>query len=303
MPELPEVHTTATILNKLVKNLVINNVWTNYGGPIHIGKNNIKNKEYFKNFKKEVSSKKIISAGRIGKNVLIHLSNKKTIVVHMKMTGHILYGKYLLNKKTNEWKAVEKGPLQDPFNRFIRFLISFTNGRSLALSDMRKFARITLVNTNHLEKDSDLKNIGPDTLKVSYKEFKNQLLKKPRWKIKHALLDQELLAGIGNIYSDEALWMSDIHPESLVSKIPEKDFKKLYSASVSVLKKGIDFKGDSMSDYRNPYGEKGSFQLHHKAYRRTGQKCLRKKCFGKICRIPVGGRNSHFCDKHQKLFA
>jgi len=113
-------------------------------------------------------------------------------------------------------------------------------------------------------------------------------------------MDQSIIAGIGNIYSDEMLWLAGIHPESKPGKIPENLMKLLYKSMKEVLKKGIDFGGDSMSDYRNIYGEKGQFQGKHNAYRKTGTKCARKNCKGIITRKMVGGRSSHFCSIHQK---
>ncbi|MFA6338585.1 MAG: bifunctional DNA-formamidopyrimidine glycosylase/DNA-(apurinic or apyrimidinic site) lyase [Candidatus Paceibacterota bacterium] len=304
MPELPEVQTTATILNKLLPDLKITDVWTDYGGAFHVGKRNIKDKKYFEEFKKQVVGTKIKSSSRLGKQVLINLSNEKTIVVHLKMTGHLLYGKYVYDEKNKTWKADEPGPLQDPYNRFIHFLISFSNGKSLALSDVRKFARTTLVETAHLDTDDDLKHLGPNPLmkQFHFKEFADKLLKKPKGKIKQVLMDQSIIAGIGNIYSDEILWFAGVHPESIVSKIPETELKKMFQGMKKILEEGIDFGGDSLSDYRNPYGEKGKYQYHHKAYQQTKKPCTKKGCKGIIEKLKIGGRSGHFCPVHQKLF-
>ena len=149
----------------------------------------------------------------------------------------------------------------------------------------------------------DLLKLGPEPLEKSftYKIFKERLYKKPNGKIKTVLMDQTIISGIGNIYSDEVLWMSGIHPLSRVKKIPEKNLKSLYESITKVLNESIKVGGDSMSDYRNPLGEKGGYQKIHKVYRRTGEKCL-KKDGGIIRRIKVGGRSAHYCDVHQKLF-
>ncbi len=114
-------------------------------------------------------------------------------------------------------------------------------------------------------------------------------------------MDQKIVAGIGNIYSDEILWMSGIHPEERVKNITDDKFKKMFDSMKEVLKKGISFGGDSMSDYRNILGKKGEFQLHHKVYQRKGEKCSKPGCKGVIIRIVVGGRSAHFCPVHQKL--
>ncbi|MEK9185010.1 MAG: bifunctional DNA-formamidopyrimidine glycosylase/DNA-(apurinic or apyrimidinic site) lyase [Patescibacteria group bacterium] len=299
MPELPEVHTTATILNKLISGLVIKDIWSGYNSSFHKGKENIKNVDYFKIFKKEVVGKKIVNVKRRGKNVLINLEKDTTILIHMKMTGHLLYGTYSVKRGT--WGAVEKGPLQDPFNRFIRLIFTLSDKKHLAFSDMRKFAKVCLIKTDKLEESVDLRNLGPEPLEKSFDFvcFKERLNKKPNGKIKQVLMNQTIIAGIGNIYSDEMLWLAGIHPETKVQKIPASKIKKLFEAIKKVLEKGIKLNGDSMSDYRNPYGEKGQFQNTHKAYKQTGQTCEKKGCKGIIKRIKVGGRSAHFCSKHQ----
>ncbi len=303
MPELPEVHTTATGLQKVLPHLAITDVWTDYGGPYHKGKSNIKDTAFFKKFKSHVVGKKVTSVTRRAKNVLIHLSSGYTILVHMKMTGHLLYGKY--EKKGKTWVATETGPLRDdPFNKWIHFLLTFSNGRHLALSDLRKFAKVTLIETEKRHESLDLKDIGPEPLEkdFNFEIFKSRLLKRPSGKIKQILMDQSLIAGIGNIYSDEMLWLAGIHPSSKPSKIPPAQLKKLFAAMKKVLKMGIDFGGDSMSDYRNIRGERGRFQHKHNVYQRTGEHCRKKGCDGTISRIKVGGRSGHFCSEHQKLF-
>ena len=198
---------------------------------------------------------------------------------------------------------VEDGPLKDPFNRFIRLVFTLSNGKHLVLSDMRKFAKVCLLSTSALFESEDLKDVGPEPLvpAFEFRKFKSRLLKRPSGKIKQVLMDQSIIAGIGNIYSDEMLWLSGIHPLSIVSRIPKIKLRELYKGMITVLKKGINFQGDSTSDYRNPYGERGEFQHKHNAYRRTGKSCS-KKDGGMIKRLKVGGRSAHFCPVHQKLF-
>jgi formamidopyrimidine-DNA glycosylase len=286
MPELPEVQTTVSGLNRVLPGLIINDVWTEYNSPYFKGSNTIKDPEYFKYFKKEIEGLKIISAKRRAKNVLINLSNNKTILVHMKMTGHIMYGNY--NKK-------------DPFNRHIRLIFYLSNGKTMELCDARKFAKVTLLSTDAMYETSHLKDIGPEPLEkeFTFEIFKNQLNKKPKGKIKLVLMDQSIIAGIGNIYADESLWRAEIHPEKTVERINNKELKKLYTAIQKTLSRGIDFGGDSMSDYRNIDGERGKFQEQHMAYRKTGTLCMKRKCGGKITRIIVGTRSTHFCNTHQ----
>lgn len=322
MPELPEVQTTVNGINKTVKGLLIKDVWTSYGSKYFHGKDNIKDPKFFETFKKEVVGKKIKNASRRAKNILIHLdSGEPTILIHMKMTGHVMYGNYYFDKNhpSDPWKPLEKNDkgkkqtaLLDPFNRHIRLVFTLSNGKQLVLSDTRKFAKVTFLKSIH-EENIHLNNIGPEPLDdaFTYDVFKERLFRRPTARIKSALMDQSLIAGVGNIYSDEALWRANIHPEERVSKfIPKKTgakseyeqkFKELYIAVKKVLKSGIDFGGDSMSDYRNINGEKGAFQEHHLAYRKTGKPCSKSGCKGKIIKRTVGGRSAHSCDTHQKL--
>ncbi len=287
MPELPEVQTTARGLDEVVRNLRIDDVWTDYRSSFFKGSNTIKDPVYFKYFKKMVTGNTITHVTRRAKNVLIHLSNNHTIIIHMKMTGHLMYGDY--NKK-------------DPYNRFIHFVMNLSNGKNIELSDMRKFAKIAVVDTHKLHDSDHLRDIGPEPLEPSFTfpVFKKRLFSKPQGKIKPTLMDQSIIAGIGNIYADESLWRANIHPETLVKNIPEHYLKKLYQALRTTLTRGIDFGGDSMSDYRNIHGERGSFQEHHRAYRKTGTICSKKGCNGVIARIVVAGRGTHFCSHHQK---
>ena len=302
MPELPEVQTTVNGIKKYAKGFVIRDAWTDYNSSFHAGKDNIKNPKYFKKFKKAVVGKKITGAERSGKNVLINLSSDKTILVHMKMTGHLLYGKY--ERVGKNWMAKDKGPLRDDsFNRFVHLIFSLSNGKHLALSDMRKFARVSLEGTKNIEKSEHLKEHGPDALdpKLTFEKFLALISNKPSWPIKKILMDPSVISGIGNIYSDEMLWRSGIHPLQKIARVPPQKARTLFAAMKYVLRKGIDFGGDSMSDYRNILGRPGRFQLRHEAYQRTGEKCRKPGCGGTIARIKIGERSAHFCLKHQKL--
>ncbi|MFA5651967.1 MAG: DNA-formamidopyrimidine glycosylase [Candidatus Paceibacterota bacterium] len=310
MPELPEVQTTVNILNRRVKGLTILDVWTDYDSSFHKGKNNIKDRNYFPLFKKQILNKKILGVERRAKNVLINVSGnnekpdglvaRKTILVHMKMTGHLLYGKYKFENK--KWFPPAGSMLSDPYNRFIHLAFSLSDKNTLVLSDTRKFAKVFVYDTDKMSEIPDLKKLGPEPLSriFTYKIFKERLLKKPNGKIKTVLMDQEIISGIGNIYSDEVLWMSYIHPMQKVKDISDMRLKLLFKNVIKVLNESIKVGGDSMSDYRNPLGKKGGYQNIHKVYRRTGEKC-KKNDGGIIRRIKVGGRSAHYCDVHQKL--
>ena len=309
MPELPEVHTTVESLKKTVVGLTIKDVWSEYDSDHYKGKNNIKDRKYFKKFKKAVRNKKINNVERKGKHVLIHLSDNLTVLTHMKMTGHYLYGRY---KKTtarekrdlwSNWTAIEKGPLRDdPFNRFIKLVFVLSNDNCLTLSDMRKFATVFLYRTDNPPKE--LTDLGADPLDkdFTFKKFLDLLPYRSVRPIKQVLLDQSIISGIGNIYSDEILWHSDVHPQNLTGALPRSSLYKIYSSMKIILREGISLEGDSMSDYRLPNGEKGSYQHNHKVYRKNGQLCSRRGCKGKIQKMTIGGRSAHFCNKHQKLY-
>jgi formamidopyrimidine-DNA glycosylase len=267
MPELPEVQTIVTDLKKVLPGLKITGFWTDIPA--------------FRKIQKEVIGKKILGLERRGKNILIHLSENITLLVHLKLTGHLLCGKH-------------------PQNRFIHLVLILSNGKQLALSDLRKFAKVLIWPTGKLNEITDITKLGPEPLEPSFdfKKFR-EILKSRRGKIKVVLMDQKAIAGIGNIYSDEILWEAGIHPFKSAEKLSEDELKRIFNAIKKVLKKGIEAKGDSMSDYRRPSGEKGRYQEIQNAYQMTGQKC-RKHDGGIIKRIKIGGRSAHFCPIHQR---
>ncbi len=300
MPELPEVQTTVDGINIVAKNRIILDTWTDFKSEALMFSKTVKNPEYFEKFKKAIKGSKIVKAERRAKNVLIHLSNKETILIHMKMTGHIMYGKYIYDKKKNSW-APEKGQLalEDPYNRFVHLVFTLDNGYHLVLADTRKFAKVILLD-DETHREIDL--LGPEplgddfTLNVFSKNIN-------RWEnkyIKTALMDPRLVAGIGNIYSDEILHEAKVLPERSVSSLSESEMKNIYKNIKPLLLRGIDFGGDSMSDYRNIYGEKGRFQAKHKVYRRKGETCMGRGCVGIVERTIVNGRSAHFCRMCQK---
>ncbi len=284
MPELPEVQTTVDGLNKTAKGRKIIAVSTTYNSPFYKNKEEIKNPAFFKIFRKKVVGQKIIKAERRAKNILIHLSKGKTIIVHMKMTGHFVYDR-----------------ADYPH---VRLDFTLDNGKHLVLSDMRKFAKVALIDTKTAHESIHLKDLGPEPLDKNFQFpiFKFQLMKKPKGKIKQVLMDPYVIAGIGNIYSDEILWRAGIHPASIVGKIPEKNLKLAFTAMKALLQKGIHFGGDSTKDYKNILGQAGTFQEHHRAYQKHKTKCQKPGCKGILSRIVVGARSAHFCPVHQKLF-
>ena len=286
MPELPEVETTVRGLKKTILGLIIKDVWTNLATKDSRQYDTVANPKYFKLFKKEVSGKKIKSIERQAKNILINLSGNKIILIHMKMTGHLLF-----NNK----------------DKFVHVIFTLSGKNYLAFSDMRKFGKITLLDTKTTHETRHLKNIGPEPLDKNFtaKKLEERLKRKPSEKIKTVLMDQSIVAGIGNIYSDEILWQAGVRPERKVLTLLRRgskgqEIKLIFKAMQKILTKSIKAGGDSMSDYRNLSGGKGKFQFYHKAYRQTGEKCRKRNCGGTIQRKMINNRSAHFCSVHQK---
>jgi len=289
MPELPEVETIVRDLDREVRNRTFLDTWTDTKSLIH--------RDTFESFKKKIIGKKILKVRRRAKNILIDLSDDYILLVHQKITGHLLLGKWRLDK--DRWIAEEDGPLSnDPMNRFLHVVFLLDDKRQLALSDARKFAKVELWKKEDLENSEYFKELGPEPLEKSFtvEKFQELFLKK-KGKIKQVLMDQNFISGIGNIYASEILFEAKIHPEEDVSKLDKNDLKKIYNAMVRILEKSIELKGDSFSDFRTIYGEKGGSQEVVKVYQKEGEKCPR--CKGLIKRIKQGGRSSFFCPSCQ----
>lgn len=295
MPELPEVQTTVNGLNKKVLNRTFVDVWSDWE---KIVKKPNPPAGGFEHFKKEIKNKKIIKIWRRAKNVIFDLSENYSLLVHQKMTGHLLVGKWIL--ENNIWKPEKEGPLNDPYNRFLHLIFFLDNKEMIALSDARKFAKVELWKTEELLNSKEFKSLGPEPLEKSFtfEKFKNILAGK-KGKVKQIIMDQNIIAGVGNIYASEALWQAKIHPEKSVAKLNKKELKLLYQAIKKVLELGVKSGGESFSDYRKPDGSKGDFDTERKAYKRENQKC--KRCGTKIKRIKVAQRSAFFCPHCQKL--
>jgi formamidopyrimidine-DNA glycosylase len=306
MPELPEVHTTVTGLQRVLPELSITDIWTDMWSAARLSKNTIKDRSYFPYFKKYVLGTQVLGVRRRAKHILIDLDNGFTMIIHMKMTGHLMYGKYKQNKNYNgrEWPwipAEKESPLLDPYNRHIHVIFTLSNSHHLAFCDSRKFGTIVVEKTDTLHTER-LKHLGPEPLETTFTQnnFKERLMKSPSRAIKTVLMDQSIIAGIGNIYSDEMLHRARILPTRQPKTLHEAEWKLLFKAMKDVLLKGIDFGGDSTSDYRNIEGSRGAFHENHLVYLRTKQKCLTRGCIGMIEKQTIGGRSAHFCRTCQK---
>lgn len=286
MPELPEVETTRKGLEQTVIGLRINGFWSDTKNMCVPS---------IEAVRRGVVGSQIQKAERQGKNLLIHLSNQQTLLIHLKMTGHLMYGTYVQN--ASGWTPNDANKaLYDPYNRFIHAVFSLQNGKALVFCDARKFGKIEILDTAKVNLHARLSALGPEPIAHDFtlQEFDAKLSKTKRT-IKQTLLDQTVFAGVGNIYADESLFRASIHPLRNTSSLTLLEKRLLYKAIREVLQSGVDFGGDSTSDYRNIFGERGAFHGKHKVYRRTGLPCTKQGCTGTIERIVVGGRGTHFC--------
>lgn len=308
MPELPEVQTVVDDINRELKGLRIVSVWTDT--PKQIRDVNAPSKrltdrdftEAEKNlarFVKDVEQCVIQRATRRGKNILIHLSKGKTMLIHLKMTGHLLIGKWAI--VVGVVKPLEPAAIvSDPYNQYIHLVLGLSDARQLALSDVRKFAKVILGDSAKVEKLPDITNLGPDALSAELtKKAFSEHIKKAGPTIKQALLKPEVISGIGNIYSDDILYQAKIHPLRKPATLTNLELRRLYQSMRVVLAKAVSLRGTSTSDFRDTAGKEGGYTAHRLVYQRNNHPCQR--CAVKIKRITVGGRSAHFCPQCQPL--
>ncbi len=289
MPELPEVETIVRELQKDLVGLRFRDAWADWTKTLQQAGG-------LNNFNKEIKNKKILSVRRRAKYIVMDIEGNKTLFIHQKMSGHLLYGKWKFID--GKWQSQIKGPQHDDRqNQYIRVVMSLSNGYQLALSDLRRFGKIVLVDDDKVKDLKEIRELGPEPLEISFSDFK-KLFTTKKGRIKPVLMDPHVIVGIGNIYADEILWRVGLHPTSRVEHLDDKDLKKIYTAMRAILKLAIKHKGSSMDDYRTPSGTKGNFQNLHQAYHRTGEKCGRKDG-GVIERLKLAGRSGHFCSVHQ----
>ena len=290
MPELPEVELTVRDLKTKVLHRTFVDVWADTPKLI-------KKPSNFSDFKKGLKDKEIRDIFRLGKNILFKLSDNFILLVHQKLTGHLLYGEW--KREGNEWVGLTK-ELLDKMNRFLRVIFFLDNGKQIGLSDLRKFAKIELIEERELSDLPEIKEIGidPFSKEFTFPKFK-EIVSKNKRPIKVILTDQKLIAGIGNIYSSEILFDARVHPLRKGNTLSERELKNLFKSTKKLLKIGIKLGGASIPDYRRLDGSKGRFDKYRKVYRREGKPCPR--CKTPIKRIVIGGRSAYFCPYCQKL--
>ena len=287
MPELPEVETIAKGLRKAIAGKRIKEVKAIFPGIV---------RQNFNLFKKAIIQKRVKGVRRRGKYLLIDLSAGKTILAHLGMTGNFLFIRSADLPHKPSGRPWSESEFDDKHDHLIfRFLASKAE---LRYNDQRKFGKIKVFNTAKERTIPELKKLGPEALEIKFSEF-IEIFKKRKGKIKSALLNQQIIAGLGNIYADESLFEAKIHPERKADKLSSKKLRKLHQAIQRILKKAIKAGGSSIENYYDINGEIGSFQLQHKVYGREGEPC--KRCGARIKRIKINQRSSYFCSKCQPL--
>lgn len=274
MPELPEVETVRRGLTKLVEGSTIKSVDVLYPKMVNLPP---------KDFENALKGKKIDRIDRRGKYLLIRLSDHLTIVSHLRMEG-----KY------------DVEPDGAPLDKHTHVVFHLTDGRELRYNDTRKFGRMNLVDTGTEMSVAGLKTIGPEpTEQALTLDYMTAIFKKSRKVIKPFLLDQSNIAGLGNIYADEVLWLSKINPKQPVNSLKPAQIKRLRKNIITEIQMAIDGHGTTVHSYSTAYGEAGNFQNHLNVYGKQGEPCPR--CGTKIVKIKLAQRGTHYCPKCQPL--
>lgn len=281
MPELPEVE---SIRKKLEKYIV--------GHKIQ--KITINESKLFNGEKKRLEGGKIKSIRRFGKVLVIDLDNGFSAVIHIKLTGQLIYkGPNLKGKHEISQKVVGGVPGK---HTHVVFVLD-KNGK-LYYNDYRKFGWIKAVKIDEVENIKFINKLGPEPLDgLSLKKFK-RIAGSTKRAIKTLIMDQSKIGGIGNIYANDALWLAKIHPEVSANKLSNKKLKELFDAIEHVLKEGLKQGGASELAFVTPDGEEGSYQEVSLVYGRDGQPCKRHPKT-KIKKIKVGGRGTYYCPRCQ----
>lgn len=282
MPELPEVETVRRGLQDLIVGKVIESV-------------DFDNPKSFPNDASTVDSfmlgSEIIAVRRRAKVLMIDLSTKYSLMIHLKMTGQMVYeGASRFGAGHPSDSLIGKLP-----DRSTRVSIGIAGGDKLFFNDQRKFGWMRLLPTLEIPEVAFMKKVGPEPLEDSFTPdiFLERVKKRLRSSIKAAILDQSVLAGVGNIYADEALWGAKIYPGRVVASLSDEELKLLYDEIRYVMNKSINEGGSSNSTYVNAKGERGSYMDFARVFRRQGQPC--KRCGSIIEKTRVAARGTHFC--------
>lgn len=234
---------------------------------------------------------------RRAKVLLIELDTKYSLIVHLKMTGQLVFrGEENFSAGHPSDSLIGKLP-----DKSTRVIVTFKDGSTLFFNDFRKFGWMRLIPTAEVPNIDFFKKVGPEPLSDDFtaKDFIVRVRRRAGSSVKAAILDQTVIAGVGNIYADEALFAAKIHPAARVKFISDVKLRTLFAAIREVLQLSIDKGGSSDKNYVNAEGKKGSYLSFAKVFRRQGQPCLR--CGHIIEKIRVAGRGTHICPHEQKL--
>jgi formamidopyrimidine-DNA glycosylase len=282
MPELPEVETVKLGLQRLLPGKVIADI-------------EYDNQKSFPNAQTDVTQfavgAKVALVSRRAKVLLIELSSKYSLIVHLKMTGQLVFrGQQSFGAGHPNASLV--GELPD---RSTRVTLTFTDDSKLFFNDQRKFGWMRLIPTAEVPNIDFFQKVGPEPLSRGFTPeiLHERLQKRKNSVIKAAILDQTVLAGIGNIYADEGLWGAKIHPSTRVKDLSTAQTKRLYKELIAVLKQSIEKGGSTDKNYVDAEGRRGSYLSFARVFRREGKPCPR--CGTVIEKIREAGRGTHVC--------
>lgn len=272
MPELPEVETIRLSLEaKLTGRTIV--------GAAALNPKMVEG-QAAESLVEQLEGRKIISLERRGKYLLLNLSGDLVLALHLRMTGQL---------------TVVRST--DPVASATYFRLELDNGTELRFRDQRKFGKVFTYTADAVP--PSIGKLGPEPLSAEFTpELLKQRFSRHQLAVKKALLNQEIIAGIGNIYADEALFVAEIHPARTVDSLDDCELEALYGSIRQVLKAGIEHRGTTMRDYRDGEGNPGTYQDKLQVYGRKGEPCLR--CGVPIAKMNFGGRGTHFCPMCQK---
>lgn len=280
MPELPEVETIKLGLQKYLVGHQIEAV-------------DVKFAKIFQGEPKNVIGAKVKEVKRFGKGLVIDLSNDYSIAVHVKLTGQLIY-----RDDTTKNIPVSQDKVGSVPNKFTHVVFTLDKGATLYYNDQRRFGWIKIVPTNKVSEMSYFKGMGPEPFKdLTYPKFK-AIVSVSSVKIKPLLMDQKRIGGIGNIYANDALFLSGIDPRRKANTVTETELVKLYAAIHKVMERSLKYGGASELSFVNVLGQEGEYQRHSLVYGKRGQSCPNNN--GKIEKIYLAGRGTFFCSACQK---
>lgn len=288
MPELPEVETVRRGLHELIIGRVIT-------AEVHDTAKGFPNSPH--DVAEFLIGATVTDVRRRAKVLLIDLSTAYTLVIHLKMTGQMVYrGEAAFGAGHPNDSLI--GELPD---RSTRVTLTFAGGSRLFFNDQRKFGWMRLLPTVEVPEIDFMKKVGPEPLEADFtwQQFAERFGRRKRTSIKAALLDQTVVAGVGNIYADESLWGAKIHPQRLVESIRDDEFQSLYTDLREVMNLAIDKGGSTDRNYVNAEGKRGSYMDFARAFRRDGLPCPR--CSTPIIKFKHAGRGTHICPHCQVL--